>query len=76
MELREKVAAYPRFGFYMELAEKGQAINWAGESSALVDRVRPAGEVVRETVAEAERLLARAQDLIAPGATVGQATHR
>jgi NAD(P)H-dependent flavin oxidoreductase YrpB (nitropropane dioxygenase family) len=76
MELREKVASYPRWGFVMELAEKGQAINWAGESSGLVDRVRPAGEIVWETVAEAEELLGRAQALIARGAAVGQATHR
>lgn len=76
MELREKVASYPRWGFLMELAEKGQAINWAGESSGLVDRVRPAGEIVSGTVAEAEQLLARAQTLIVEGAGVGQATHR
>ena len=76
MELREKVASYPRWGFVMELAEKGQAINWAGESSGLVDRVRPAGEIVHETVAEAEKLLARAQTVIVQGAGVGQTAHR
>jgi nitronate monooxygenase len=63
-ELRAKVAEYPPFGFYGELAEKGQAINWAGESSGLVSEVLPAGEVVRRTVAEAEALLGRVRDLV------------
>jgi nitronate monooxygenase len=62
-ELRAKVAGYPAFGFYQELAEKGQAINWAGESSGLVNEVLPATEVVRRTVAEAEALLGQVRQL-------------
>ncbi|MEX1102621.1 MAG: nitronate monooxygenase, partial [Dehalococcoidia bacterium] len=75
MELREKVATYPMWGFVIELAEKGQGINWAGESSALVDRVRPAAEIVSETVAEAEALLARVSQLISR-TPVGSKSHR
>ncbi len=37
-----------------------RALNWAGESSGLIDAVMPAGEVVRQTVAGAEALLRRA----------------
>ena len=66
LELRAKVAEYPPFGFARELAEKGQAINWAGESSGLVSEVLPAGEVVGRTVAEAEALLARVREVLAP----------
>ncbi len=75
MELREKVAGYSPLGFFQELAQKGQAINLAGESSGLVRSIRPAADIVRDTVAEAEELLARAQRLAVPG-PVGQATHR
>ncbi len=32
-------------------------LNWAGESSALIDAVLPASEIVRRTVADAERLI-------------------
>ena len=34
-------------------------LNWAGESSGLVDDVLPAAEIVRRTIAQAEELLAR-----------------
>ena len=64
-ELRAKVAAYPPFGFVMELAEQGTTINWAGEGAGLVDEVLPAAEVVDRTVAEAEHLLRRATDVLA-----------
>ncbi len=59
-ELREKVAGYPPFGFVQELAEQGTIINWAGEASGLVDRIRPAAEIVQDATAEAEGLLRRA----------------
>lgn len=68
-ELRQKVAAYPMFGFAQELASKGQAINWAGESSGLVDRVKPAADVVRETVREAEALLLNVRSVLSPAGT-------
>jgi nitronate monooxygenase len=59
-ELREKAASMPPFALVMELAkDPDTAINWAGESSGLVDEVLPAAEVVRRTVAEAEALIAR-----------------
>ncbi len=64
-ELREKVAGYPPFGFVQELAEKGTIINWAGEASGLVDRVRPAAEIVQQAAAEAEVLLRRTAELVA-----------
>lgn len=67
-QLRQKVAGYPMFGFLQELAEKGQAINWAGESSGLVHEVKAAAQVVRETVEEAERLLAQVARVVAPAA--------
>jgi nitronate monooxygenase len=63
-ELRQKVAAYPMFGFLQELAQKGQALNWAGESSGLIHEVKPAADVVRETVEEAERRLGRVGALL------------
>jgi len=56
--LRAHVATQPLFGFYAELAgDDTTAINWAGESAGLVDRVRPAAEIVRDLVADAERHL-------------------
>ena len=68
-ELRAKVADYPRFGFAAELAEKGQAINWAGESSGLIERVKPAADVVTDTVREAEDLLLKVRALLSPSRT-------
>jgi nitronate monooxygenase len=59
-ELEAKVAQYDQFGFAMELAAKGQHLNWAGESSGLVEAVLPAAEIVERTVREAADLLARA----------------
>ena len=65
-ELRAKVAEYASFGFVQELAEQGTIINWAGEASGLVDHVRPTAEIVQRTTAEADDLLRRAADLVAP----------
>jgi hypothetical protein len=39
-------------------------INWAGESAGLVDRVRPAADIVRTIVADAERRLRTAASLV------------
>jgi nitronate monooxygenase len=61
-ELAAKVAEYDQFGFAMELAAKGQHLNWAGESSALVKEVQPAAEIVEQTVRQATELLARASE--------------
>lgn len=59
-ELRAKAAGMPPFAFVMELGRNPETeINWAGESSGVVQDVIPAAEVVRRTVAEAEALLAR-----------------
>jgi len=68
-ELEAKVAGYEPFGFVVELAKQGTIINFAGESSGLVDDVRSASEIVEQTVAEAEALLGRAAELVegAPG---------
>jgi nitronate monooxygenase len=59
-ELRKTVATYPLpFGFMAELVrDPATEINWAGESAGLVDRVRPAAEIVRTVVADAEARLA------------------
>ena len=59
-ELEAKVAQYDPYGFALELVAKGQSLNWAGESSGLVDAVLPAAEIVERTVREATELLARA----------------
>jgi hypothetical protein len=40
-------------------------INWAGESAGLVDRVRPAAEIVRTVVADAEEHLRSTARLLA-----------
>ncbi len=61
-ELAAKVAEYPPFGFAMELGAQGHRLNWAGESSALVKDVQPAGEIVEQTMREAAELLARASE--------------
>lgn len=59
-ELRETAASMPPFAFVAELGRNPETeINWAGESSGLVDEILPAAEVVRRTVDEAEALLAR-----------------
>ena len=56
--LRAEVASRPMFGFVFELAQDpATEINWAGESAGLVDRVRPAAEIVRELVADTRRRL-------------------
>lgn len=56
--LRAEVAARPLFGFVAELAQSPDTqINWAGESAGLVDRVRPAADIVRTIVADAEARL-------------------
>ena len=53
--LQKEVATRPPFGFMAELAqEPATEVNWAGESAGLVDRVRPAAEIVREVMAAAE----------------------
>lgn len=65
-DLRTAVAAAPEpFGW---TARNNQApdtiLNWAGESAGLVDGVRPAAEIVAETVTEAETLLRGAAGLV------------
>jgi nitronate monooxygenase len=56
--LRTEVAKGAMFEFYGRLAQDPTTeINWAGESAGLVDRVKPAAEIVRELVAETRRRL-------------------
>lgn len=63
-EIRERIAAQSRpFELIGEIVASGTSVNWAGESSALVYRVMPAADVVRELVTGAEDLLARAASL-------------
>ncbi len=53
--LRAEVAKHPLFGFVRELAaDPATQINWAGESAGLVDRIRPAVEIVSEIAREGE----------------------
>lgn len=58
-ELRDAVAAQSApFGWTSANNNRPEnMLNWAGQSSGLVDEVLPAAEVVRRTVAEAEALL-------------------
>jgi len=70
-ELRRTVAAaaasagHP-FAFVAALDESPDtALNWAGESSALVRQVVPAGDVVADIVREAEALLRRVPGVLA-----------
>jgi nitronate monooxygenase len=56
--LQAEVAKRPFFGFVAELASDPQTeINWAGQSAGLVDRVRPATEIVAALVTDAEARL-------------------
>lgn len=56
--LQREVAKRPPFGFVAELAgDRTTEINWAGESAGLIDRIRPAAEIVRAVIAEAEHRL-------------------
>jgi nitronate monooxygenase len=66
-ELRTAVAAIPeRFGWTTQNNQAPDTVlNWAGESAGLVDRVRPAAEIVTETAAEAEELLRASARLLA-----------
>ncbi|MCZ2111872.1 MAG: nitronate monooxygenase [Dehalococcoidia bacterium] len=57
-ELREVVASQPMFAFAQQLAKSPDTeVNWAGESSGLIDDILPAAEIIRRTVAGAERHL-------------------
>ena len=47
---------------------------WFGQSVGLVDAVRPAGDVVREIVAEAEQILGDLSRTLEPSATMNAAT--
>ena len=47
---------------------------WFGQSAGLVDAVQPAGKVVRETVAEAERILTALSRTLEPSATMNAAS--
>ena len=65
--LQKEVATRPPFGFMAELAqEPATEVNWAGESAGLVDRVRPAAEIVREVMAAAEDRLRDVATLTPP----------
>ncbi|MGH7896050.1 MAG: NAD(P)H-dependent flavin oxidoreductase [Candidatus Binatia bacterium] len=65
--LRAKVATYPPFGFIAELdQDPSTRINWAGESSGLVDEVRPAADIVRAVVADTEARLRSITPLLDP----------
>ncbi len=65
-EVRAKARSYSSpFGLVMELGGDPETeINWAGESAGLVQGIRPAADVVRETVAQAEQLLRSARDVV------------
>lgn len=77
-ELRAAVAAISEpFGW---TARNNQApdtvLNWAGESAGLVDRVRPAAEIVAEAVIEAEALLAEVARSVLTISDPGKSTLR
>ena len=63
--LRQTASSQQPFAFVGQLASSPETeINWAGESSGLVDAVLPASMVVERTVAEAERLLRAAAAVV------------
>lgn len=63
--LRAEVATRPPFGFLQEITQDPEtALNWAGESAGLVDCIRPAADIVRALVADAERYLAAGSRLV------------
>ncbi|MCA9830335.1 MAG: nitronate monooxygenase [Dehalococcoidia bacterium] len=64
-ELRQAVAARPEpYGWTSQHnQDQDTVLNWAGESAGLIDRVRPAAEIVEETVRDAESLLRVVADL-------------
>jgi nitronate monooxygenase len=66
-ELRARAESYGApFGMLLDRAlEPPMDLNWAGESAGLVDEILPAAEIVRRTVAEAERLLRNVAGLLA-----------
>jgi NAD(P)H-dependent flavin oxidoreductase YrpB (nitropropane dioxygenase family) len=47
---------------------------WFGQSAGLVDAVQPAGDVVREIVAEAERILSALSRNLEQSATMNAAS--
>lgn len=66
-DLKSAVAAQEKpFGFLARLARDPEtAINWAGESSGLIDEILPAAQVVDQTARQAEELIRRSAGLIA-----------
>jgi nitronate monooxygenase len=62
-ELAAEVASRTPGGFVMELVEKGQGLNWAGEASGLIDEVLPARDIVQRTVEDAAALLSAVPSL-------------
>lgn len=66
-ELRARAESYdsPRGIFSDATLDPPLDLNWAGESSGLVEEVLPAAEIVRRTVAEAEQLLRKVSAVLA-----------
>ncbi len=72
-ELRDHVAKQPMFAFAQQLSKSPDTeVNWAGESSGLVDEILPAAEVVRRTVDDAERHLRDVARLLDAGAATAE----
>jgi NAD(P)H-dependent flavin oxidoreductase YrpB (nitropropane dioxygenase family) len=67
-EVRERLRAAKERG------DRDYWLMWFGQSAGLVDDVRAAGDVVRETVAEAESILRGLSRTLEPSATMDAAT--
>lgn len=72
-ELRDHVAKQPMFAFAQQLSKSPDTeVNWAGESSGLIDEILPAAEVVRRTVDDAERHLRDVARLLEAGTATAE----
>jgi hypothetical protein len=60
---RRREAAFEELERFEE-SNADDGLMWMGQSAALVEAIQPAGEVVREIVAEAEQILTQAESLI------------
>lgn len=67
-QVRERLSAAEERG------DHGYWLMWFGQSAGLVDDVRPAGDVVRETVGEAERILTELSRTLEQSATMNAAS--
>ena len=71
---RRRTAVRERLAAAREAGDHGYWLMWFGQSAGLVDAVKPAGEVVREIVAEAGEILTALSHAYEPSATMNAAS--